>query len=374
MSTYGCPTRGSALAAATLLTATALVACAPTQPRGDSPSPSSRQPQVSDAEPAPLPSAVRATPQILGEEPWRFMTSPGLVLRTSHYRVFTTSKDPVLRERLVSFLEHSLATYRTTLGLLPAPPSRLDTYLLDNRTQWEAMTKQLMADQADLLLRIPRGGFASRGIGVYYDIGLYDSLAIAAHEGWHQYTQRTFSEALPVWLEEGIATYMEGHRWINGRPTFTPWANVERFDQLRAAVESGSLHPLDELLGASPTGFLGAGDERVLTFYAQLWAFTHFLLEGEGGVHAPALRRVVLDAAEGRLRATVAARLGEREADASLLQRSGPAVALAYFGGDLGKMGEAYMAFCERVAARGSRDRIVEGRSPLADQPAAGSR
>ena len=39
----------------------------------------------------------------------------------------------------------------------------------------------------------------------------------------------------------------------------------------------------------------------MLTFYSQLWALAHFLMEGEGGRYAPSMRAIISDAAEGRL-------------------------------------------------------------------------
>ena len=236
---------------------------------------------------------------------------------------------------------------------------------MNNRPQWEAVTKQLMGDQADTLLKIPRGGYASRGFGVYYDIGLFDTLAIAGHEGWHQYTQRVFKDQLPVWLEEGVATFMEGHRWEENTPIFKPWANVQRFDQLRTAANKSGLLPLPDLLESRPQDFLDQTDDKVLTFYSQIWALVHFLNEGEGGKYRASLRVLLEDAAQGRIRQTLAARLGERAASSALVQRTGPGVFLAYFSEDLDAVASEYSAFLQQLVQTGARGPIVEGRSPV---------
>src|SRR6185503_10436721 len=92
-----------------------------------------------------------------------------------------------------------------------------------------------------------------------------DTLAIAAHEGWHQYTQETFKHQLPIWLEEGIATYMEGYRSSrDAEPEFLPWANFERRDALRDAVRSKKLIGMDELLTRSPQSFLSHSKDSLL--------------------------------------------------------------------------------------------------------------
>ena len=88
--------------------------------------------------------------------------------------------------------------------------------------------------------------------------GLHWSSAIAAHEGWHQYTQTTFQNPLPVWLEEGLACYMEGFGWNRegtGTPTFNAWKNPERFDALARAYRENRLQPLDSLFRYAPQDF-----------------------------------------------------------------------------------------------------------------------
>ncbi len=325
--------------------------------------------QTASAEPtgveAPL-AASAVTAGTLSTEPWTFAGQSGQIIRTQHYRIYTTEKNQILRERMSSVAEHALTHYRTAIVRLPAPPQRLDTYLMDTRPQWEAVTKLLMPEQSEQLTKIQRGGFASRGIGVYYDLGLYDTMAIAAHEGWHQYTQRTFKQPLPVWLEEGLATFMEGHRWVNSTPEFRSWTNIERFDQLRKAVEDDKLADLPTLLESSPQTFLGSVDGSLLNYYAQVWALTHFLNEGESGKYRQALRDLLTDASEGNLGKVLSIRLSARSSQMALATRSGPSVFLAYFNADVEAAGREFERFVRQLVISGSRDHIVAGRSPFA--------
>lgn len=342
----------------------AATSCVPVRPDTSGAATSVYRPSSESAAAAVAPIAPR--PEILAREPWKYTTATGEILRTANYRIYSTAEDPVIRERLAAFIEHALAHYRTAITPLPAPTARLDTYLLNNRPQWERLTKQLMGPQAEMLLKIPRGGYASRGIGVYYNIGLFDTLAIAGHEGWHQFTQRVLAEPLPVWLEEGLATFMEGHRWEENQPVFRAWSNVQRFDQLRKAASNKELLPLSEILESRPQDFLETTDDRVLTFYAQLWALTHFLNEGENGKYRASLKRVIDDAASGRLTSTIAG--GESAAGdrpAMLAARTGPAVFLTYFNENLDAAEGEYQRFLDLLTQTGSRGPIVEGRSPI---------
>ncbi len=312
---------------------------------------------------------ARREPVVESVEPWTFDSATGSIIRTRHYRIFTTEQDPALTDRMPDFCERALDHYRSTLGPLPAPPVRLDTYLMDNRPQWTRVTQRLTGQQDSAQLQIRRGGFATRGVGVFYDIGLYDTMAIAAHEGWHQYTQRTFREPLPAWLEEGVATFMEGHRWDGATPLFLPWANVERYDRLRQAHAEGGLLPLAVLSTTTPQELMSRRSGAELTYYAQVWALVHFLNEGDGGRWRTGLRLLLADAAAGRLRIALAAEIGARGAHEAVASRSGAALLEAYLGEEAPSLDASYRAFVERVVRQGGRDSIVRGRSPLAPAP-----
>lgn len=319
--------------------------------------------------PAASPGVVAAeAPVVISTDPWTFQGLPGKVISTQHYRVFTTETDPILCARVPIFMEVALGQYTTALGPLPLPDGQLDMFLMAKRWQWTRLTQQLMGDQADTYLRIPRGGYSAGGRAVLYNIGLRDTLAIAAHEGWHQYTQHAFREGLPVWLEEGIATYMEGYRsdpLQRDHPLFLGWANVERFDQLRAAAARNELMPLDKLLESSPQGLLQETTGGTLTYYAQIWALVHFLNEGEGGRYREGLQRAVRDAAEGRLHKTMEARVGSRLARQASASRIGPGLVLTYFTLDFEGISKQYAAFVDRLVRTGSKDLIVQGKSPM---------
>ncbi len=305
---------------------------------------------------------------IESSEPWRYGSVPGQIIRTDHYRIYTTEKSDVLTRRLATFLETALERYRTAFTDLPAPAQRLDTYLMDNRSQWERVSKQLMGDASDQVIRIRRGGYASRGIGVYYDLGLFDTFAIASHEGWHQYTQRITMDRdgipLPIWLEEGIATWMEGFRWEQDRPAFNPWINVERFDQLRRAHRAGRLVPLEDLLHKRPQDFLDSTGEGMLDYYAQLWALVHFLNEGDEGRHSEGLRRVLRESMDGSMHRTLLNSAPQNELLRATLTRTGTLVFEVYFDEDLEGVNTRYQAFIAALARPGSREAIVAGRSP----------
>lgn len=300
---------------------------------------------------------------VVSNEAWTFDRAEGRLITTAHYRVFTTEKEPITISRLPRFLELALDHYRSAIVPLPAPPVKLDVFLMDNRDQWKRLTLQMMGREGERYHRIGRGGFAHGGRAFLWDIGVFDTLAIAAHEGWHQYTQRTFRDPLPIYMEEGLASFMEGHRWAGNTPVFLPWSNLERYDRLRTAHARRELVPLSRLLSEAPQDLLaGAGDEA-LRYYAQVWALMHFLNEGEGGAYREGLRNLLLDAEQGKVREVVRVRFGERGL-AALSARRGSLVLEAYLPKSLEEVDREYGVFVSRLVAAGSRDRIVQGQSP----------
>jgi hypothetical protein len=335
------------------------------------------------ASPAPKPAAsagaVAAEPKALpanvitNVEPWTLETTDGKIITTLSYRILTTATKTSITDRIPMFMETALIHYSTALGPLPRPEGLMETYLMGNRPQWTRMTQRFMGDQAETYLQIQRGGFASGGRAILYDIGPRDTFAIAAHEGWHQYTQKTFKNPLPVTLEEGVATYMEGFRWESmgsDKPNFLPWSNWERYEQLRVAERNGKLVPLDKLMHSTPQELMAGDPDSALVYYAQVWALIHFLDEGGNGQYHQALLAIVSDAANGRLVPRIQKELGSRAAGLYMSRRGGIDLLAMYVGKSAADLDSEYQAFIKAVVKTGSRGKIVAGKSPLSpDEP-----
>lgn len=357
----------------------ALCACSSTASRPPSPGEPAQSVAAPAASPsvsaAVVPNAVRST------TPWDEGGGPGVRVRTEHYNLYLAVKEPAFRGSLPAYMEACNRAYATALGPLPDPKDPLDLYVFASREPWEAWTRKTLGKDAAVYLALGRGGFTSDGVSVLYDIGRVDTLTIAAHEGWHQFSQSSLKHPLPTWMEEGLACWMEGTRQArDGSPTaFRPWRNFERWNELRNAVREQRLIPLGELLANSPQQCLEKGKDRLLTYYAECWALIHFLNEGEGGKYHDKLLQLMQDAAQGR----IAGRLIASRAIANPVQRQqavktrvGNAVVLEYFNADFGAFEQEYARFLEAVAKRGAGDRIFRGESPLTEMspaPAASS-
>jgi hypothetical protein len=314
-----------------------------------------------------------AAPLVLHSQPWTLEGPEGRLITTNAYRLYTTSSKSFIVDNLPPFLESALSHYTSALGHLPLPTEPLEVYVMDTRAQWERMTQRFMGQQAGIYLRIQKGGFTSGGRAILYDIGRRDTFAITAHEAWHVYTQRTFKNPLPVWLEEGLATYMEGFRWetqTEERPRFLPWANFERFDQLRWGVRAGKLMPLETLVQSTPQQLISDDLNSALFYYAQVWSIVHFLVEGADGKYRAPLQELLSDAAHGRLVPRIQREHGGRAASAYSNRKRGVDLFSMYFGVSAQAMEVEYREFVQLITTTGTRQHVWQGISPLKPAPA----
>jgi hypothetical protein len=337
---------------------------------GPAPAPTTLPPAHALEPAGPTATVLPSNPgdYVTSSQRWTFNGRSGKLITTHHYRIFTTMDNGETIVKMPMFLEQAVHHYSRALAPLGLPTATMETYMMRDKNQWKSLTSRFLGDDAGVALKIPRGGFAYNGKALLYDIGPQDTFAISAHEGWHQYTQRLFKEGLPIWLEEGIATYMEGFKWDvedKNLPHFLGWANLQRYQALRNYAQQGRLYSLERLLNTSPATLMdGSGDDS-LVYYAQVWGLVHFLREGEGGKYAAGLASVLQDAKGGRISARVGGTLGERAASAFRLRRNGAEVFQTYFNQDLATAQREYTAFVQGATATGTQNAIGNGTSPL---------
>lgn len=317
---------------------------------------------------------TRSASVIRNVAPWGFLGYDGQAVVTDHFIIRTTDRSTAIGERLPGMMEAALTHYMTALADLPKPTAPLEMFVLATRTQWQQITLQHLGERGRSLSRIGRGGYTVGGQAFLFDIGPSDTMSIASHEGWHQYTQKTFGESLPIWAEEGIATFMEGHRWTGSGVSFSGWSNIERFDRLREAEGNGTLLPLETILNSSPDQILAMGNDAAVTYYAQVWALTHFLREGEQSKYLGPMQTMLTDAAGGHLGTRVIHTLRtsgqlqqhtDRRGVFLLARTLGSQVFRTYINADLNQAESEYRMFVKRIVATGARQRIVAGQSPI---------
>jgi hypothetical protein len=343
----------------------ALSACASRQTPAGLPG-ASRSPR--EASPAAL-----ATSPVTSTREWTWRGVSGIQVETHHWTIRSSLRSANFTGSLPAFYEAALRNYRTGLVPLPAPPKRLETCVFGTREEWARYTEHRLGSDAGPYLGMGRGGFTSGGEAVLYDIGPRDTLSIAAHEGWHQYSQTTFRNSLPVWLEEGIACYMEGFRQPLGspEPAFLPWRNTERYAELRSSARKGRISELRAVLEGSPQSFLAVSRDAQLSYYAQVWAFVHFLRDGEGGRYRAGLERMLGDAVRGTIGESIRSceALDARAKRLAASAKSGTWLVTVYLDADFEAFERSYDRYVGALLENNGWDRILRGECPL-DPPA----
>jgi hypothetical protein len=170
-----------------------------------------------------------------------------------------------------------------------------------------------------------------------------------------------------MWLEEGLATYMEGFKQDRADPSrfaFLPWANLERFFALRDAARAGRLVPLEHLLDSTPQDLMDENATAALQYYAQVWALTHFLNDAQDARYQPALKELIHDASLGSLKARIRAVRGTRAAVEFAARHRGPEPLLAYIDTDLATLNAQYQSYIQSLVAPGNERAISQGQRP----------
>jgi len=287
-------------------------------------------------------------------QPWDTPRADGVLLRTRHYRIYSTADNRMLVTYLPGFMEASRQNYLRITGLPPEPtPEGLPIYLMGSRDEWAALTREVVGPQrADAYLQISAGGYCYKKTCFFWDIGGLGTFAVAAHEGLHQYLKYRLDDQLPMWLEEGLCVTAEGYEIDGDRVRFTPGRNVHRWSNLRNAIVQGYWIPTDKLLAMDAGHAVGTGEaDRAVGYYGQLWALVRFLRSEEP--YRRGLQRLLADAEAGRLHAA----LGVSRQDLARLRRHGrrynkaisTRVFRRYITDDLDAFERAYRAFARRL-------------------------
>jgi hypothetical protein len=246
------------------------------------------------AGPAPrdilLGSIDQAPPPQCGEaaliEPWSCMGFDGLCIRTNRWDICTTIMQPTLHARLPVAMESALATMRATFDTaeftLPEPSQTMTTCLMSDRRQWSNLAKVILPAHARTMQGLGRGGFTSQGVALLYDIDrrshCRDTMALALHEGWHQYAQTALPRSLPHWVDEGLATVMEGFVLHPDRVESDHTANRQRQRRAWWMLRRGRMQSLRDFANDDPHAAMDRGQSALLDYYGQAWALMRFML------------------------------------------------------------------------------------------------
>ena len=290
----------------------------PSSPRTVAPGPGVAQ------APAPIPSAPGPVPDsdlvpdviglaktaINAEFPNRFFwreARPYLIALEPSERFHA----PSLMEDYAQRLQAVLTAFRREFGeplQLPEVEPALPVLVFNSRESFDRYflqrDKRRMADSIKGIYEYDR-----RRVVVYHDPNVPTEVLL--HEGAHQLVDyyKRLREVLAkrpscYWFQEGVGTYFEGFRRIGGELQFDPALSHGRLPTLKQAlVQPGrkDFIPLNVLVGMTVDEFwdwfqkgqfADADDttRKAQVYYAESWAFIHFLRQSGGNA------RKVIDA------------------------------------------------------------------------------
>ncbi len=111
---------------------------------------------------------------------------------------------------------------------------------------------------------------------------------IIFHEYFHFVAKNTFGRSqMPPWLNEGLAEYYDSTEIAGSDRVRVGNLNNNHLYTLR----NNRLIPLDEFLAYDHYTLNRQKGHGANIFYAQSWAFMHFLIHGNGGARAPLVNR-----------------------------------------------------------------------------------
>lgn len=295
------------------------------------------------------PSKPKHVPVAYEVTNWQFGEAAGQKLTTPHYVVYTTVTDPVLVRAFPELIERAYAYYQELVPLEREPQERMQVYLFATRPQWAYFTRRLTGPRAEVFLRIRNGGYSEGGISVIQYVAHQVTFPLLAHEGLHQYLHHCVRPNVPAWLNEGLAVTCEGQRWTgDGLDAFDRWYNPARQNRLSEALLRRRLFPLQELLDTHAGNVIHETSNRVATYYAQVWALTLFLMEGEDGKYADRFGELRAALASADLDRRLAAEQVFAEGGRRLSR--GEALFRSYISEDVAAVEREYLAFVrERI-------------------------
>jgi hypothetical protein len=214
------------------------------------------------------------------------------------------------------------------------------------------MTQQIMPPhQAGKVMGIQAGGFYlprdGGGACIFWNIGGLGALAVASHEGMHQFFDSQLDDQLPMWVEEGLCAVAEGYYINQAGVVFTPDQNRGRWSQLRRVVLGNDWVAIQDLLAMDAGQAIGPRPGQALAYYAQLWALMQMIRSDPA--LAEGLSQLLADAQAGRLDQTLdlppglLARLPRKSR--AYNQRVGPAAFARYISDDLDAFQKRYRRF-----------------------------
>ncbi|MFA5794818.1 MAG: DUF1570 domain-containing protein [Candidatus Brocadiia bacterium] len=139
------------------------------------------------------------------------------------------------------------------------------------------------------------GFFSPRKIGnnsgglimAYYQTNpLLNTSMVLLHEGTHQFLMLGTKINVPIWVNEGLATYYESSKF-EGENLKTNLINKGRLAEIKYALQAGNYVKLGDFITTTSDKYKGGG------YYAEGWSLMYFLFNWRDGFYADELEAYI---------------------------------------------------------------------------------
>ena len=293
-------------------------------------------------------------PSVKSVQNWPSKFGEGLMIRTAHYEIYTTLKEPLMLRQVPGFMESAYKAYQNQLTEKIETETLFKVYLFADRTQWDDFTKDFTAPDSAIYLKITRGAYYLNGSCVAYNIGRQQTFSVLGHEAWHQFSSRYFRYRLPSWLDEGIAMQYETPQYKGGFFEFAPERNLNRIGTLKLAMADGKILPMQTLITLNPGQVIMNGsDSDTAYFYAQAYAMVRFLRESNYGKRQVKYNNMLLGGLHGTwpLDGNASSIASDRNIPMTAWNNAGISSAIFqhYIGSDFEAMNHEFMTFGKKI-------------------------
>lgn len=239
----------------------------------------------------------------------RYLKGKERAVSAGPYALYTDCRDDQLIAYLDAVAGRLEAFYAERYGVRPVGDAAEAVVLFQSDIAY-----RLVQQQTERLIGLNAAGHNSEGVAVLYSGGRsrLEVAGTVVHELTHFLNRRAIGPQLPPWLDEGIADDLglsrlgpdgriQGAELSGGKHRQGDQWRIEgglaSLLRLRDAVHAGEMPAVPDLMSADWESFVRT--PKIQLHYAAAAFWIRFLIEGDGGRHAPRFRAFLAAVAAG---------------------------------------------------------------------------
>jgi tetratricopeptide (TPR) repeat protein len=212
----------------------------------------------------------------MAEKPKATKSDP---LLTANYRIISDVSEEYAEETGTK-MEAALTLYNTIFRFdLKKLGTKMKVTIYKNKNSFDSYLKKIINQTREDFVYIHYSDLVKCELVGYQKKDEAEFNASLLHQGMIQFV-KAFVPAIPLWLAEGMAAYIETSQYNAEAGTFTLIKNLSWLDSLKGIMKEGSEKkyiPLADLLVIEKDAALSSLD----TFYPEAWGLVYFLINTE---------------------------------------------------------------------------------------------